>query len=38
VFLIMAFDFLKAELSRVNDKIAALQGQGQPYPGPSGPR
>ena len=29
VFLIMAFDFLKAELSRVNDKIAALQGQGQ---------
>lgn len=29
VFLIMAFDFLKADLSRVNDKIAALQGQGQ---------
>jgi hypothetical protein len=29
VFLIMAFDFMKAELSRVNDKIAALQGQGQ---------
>ncbi len=29
VFLIMAFDFLKAELGRVNDKIAALQGQGQ---------
>jgi len=29
VFLIMAFNFLKAELSRVNNKIAALQGQGQ---------
>ena len=29
VFLIMAFDFLKAELGRVNDKIADLQGQGQ---------
>ena len=28
VFLIMAFDFLKAELTRVNDKIAALQGRG----------
>jgi len=27
VFLIMAFDFLKAELARVNDKIAELQGQ-----------
>ncbi|MDZ4317664.1 MAG: DNA methyltransferase [Phenylobacterium sp.] len=27
VFLIMAFDFLKAELNRVNDKIAALQGE-----------
>lgn len=27
VFLIMAFDFLKAELSRANDKIAALQGK-----------
>jgi hypothetical protein len=27
VFLIMAFDFLKAELSRVNDKIAELQGK-----------
>lgn len=27
VFLIMAFDFLKAELERVNDKIAALQGE-----------
>lgn len=27
VFLIMAFDFLKAELSRVNDKIADLQGK-----------
>jgi type I restriction-modification system DNA methylase subunit len=26
VFLVMAFDYLKAELSRVNDKIAALQG------------
>ena len=26
VFLIMAFDFLKAELSRVNDKIAKLLG------------
>ena len=29
VFLIMAFDFLKAELSRVNDKIANLQGKDQ---------
>jgi hypothetical protein len=29
VFLIMAFDFLKAELSRVNDKIADLQGKDQ---------
>lgn len=29
VFLIMAFDFLKAELSRVNDKIATLQGKDQ---------
>ena len=29
VFLIMAFDFLKAELERVNDKIAALQGKDQ---------
>ena len=28
VFLIMAFDFLKAELTRVNDKIAALEGRG----------
>ena len=27
VFLIMAFDFLKAELSRVNDKIAELEGK-----------
>jgi hypothetical protein len=27
VFLIMAFDYLKAELGRVNDKIAALQGE-----------
>lgn len=26
VFLVMAFDFLKAELSRVNDKIAKLEG------------
>lgn len=29
VFLIMAFDFLKAELNRVNDKIANLQGKDQ---------
>jgi hypothetical protein len=29
VFLIMAFDFLKAELGRVNDKIAHLQGKDQ---------
>lgn len=28
VFLIMAFDFLKAELNRVNNKIAELTGQG----------
>ena len=28
VFLIMAFDYLKAELTRVNDKIADLQGAG----------
>ena len=28
VFLIMAFDFLKAELQRVNDKIADLEGKG----------
>lgn len=27
VFLIMAFDFLKAELSRVNEKVAELKGQ-----------
>lgn len=27
VFLIMAFDFMKAELSRVNDKIAELEGK-----------
>lgn len=27
VFLIMAFDFLKAELTRVNDKIAELEGR-----------
>lgn len=26
VFLVMAFDFMKAELSRVNDKIAELRG------------
>lgn len=26
VFLVMAFDYLKAELTRVNDKIAALRG------------
>ena len=29
VFLIMAFDYLKAELERVNDKIADLQGKDQ---------
>lgn len=29
VFLIMAFDYLKAELGRVNDKIADLQGKDQ---------
>lgn len=29
VFLIMTFDFLKAELGRVNDKIADLQGKDQ---------
>jgi hypothetical protein len=29
VFLIMAFDFLKAELTRVNDKIAKLRGEDQ---------
>lgn len=29
VFLIMAFDFLKAELNRVNDKVAELQGKDQ---------
>ncbi|WP_126173766.1 Eco57I restriction-modification methylase domain-containing protein [Altericroceibacterium xinjiangense] len=29
VFLIMAFDFMKAELTRVNDKIAELQGKDQ---------
>ncbi|MCA3446368.1 MAG: N-6 DNA methylase [Rhodobacter sp.] len=27
VFLIMAFDFLKAELTRVNDKIATMEGR-----------
>lgn len=27
VFLIMAFDFLKAELGRVNDKIAVMEGR-----------
>jgi len=30
VFLIMAFDFLKAELRRVNDKIADLEAKGEP--------
>ncbi|SDH10514.1 DNA methyltransferase [Pelagibacterium luteolum] len=29
VFLIMAFDFLRAELTRVNDKIATMMGKGQ---------
>jgi hypothetical protein len=29
VFLVAAFDFLKAELKRVNDKIAELSGTGQ---------
>ncbi|WP_350333463.1 Eco57I restriction-modification methylase domain-containing protein [Coralliovum pocilloporae] len=28
VFLVMAFDFMKAELTRVNDKIASLKGTG----------
>jgi len=27
VFLVMAFDYMKAELTRVNDKIAALKGE-----------
>jgi len=27
VFLVMAFDFLKAELTRVNEKVAALEGK-----------
>lgn len=27
VFLVMSFDYLKAELTRVNDKIAALRGE-----------
>ena len=30
VFLVMAFDFLKAELNRGNDKIAELEGKHQP--------
>ncbi len=30
VFLVMAFDFLKAELNRVNDKVTALEGKDQP--------
>lgn len=30
VFLVMAFDYLKAELNRVNDKIAELEGKHQP--------
>jgi type I restriction-modification system DNA methylase subunit len=30
VFLVMAFDFLKAELNRVNDKVASLEGKDQP--------
>lgn len=30
VFLVMAFDFLKAELNRVNDKVNALEGKDQP--------
>jgi len=30
VFLVMAFDYLKAELNRVNDKIAELEGKDQP--------
>jgi type I restriction-modification system DNA methylase subunit len=30
VFLVMAFDYLKAELNRVNDKIAELEGKDKP--------
>jgi len=30
VFLVMAFDYLKRELNRVNDKIAELEGNNQP--------
>lgn len=30
VFLVMAFDFLKAELNRVNDNVNALEGKDQP--------
>lgn len=30
VFLVMAFDFLKAELNRVNDKVNDLEGKDQP--------
>ena len=30
VFLVMAFDFLKAELNRVNDKVNTLEGKDQP--------
>lgn len=30
VFLVMAFDYLKGELNRVNDKIAELDGNNQP--------
>jgi type I restriction-modification system DNA methylase subunit len=30
VFLVMAFDFLKAELNRVNDKVNGLEGKDQP--------
>lgn len=30
VFLVMAFDYLKGELNRVNDKIAELEGKDQP--------
>jgi len=30
VFLVMAFDFLKGELNRVNDKIADIEGNDQP--------
>lgn len=30
VFLVMAFDFMKAELNRVNEKVNALEGKHQP--------